>query len=51
MPEQLVVLCQKCNINSAEEPHTCPYKKDIHNDQETLCNCCESCQDECADDI
>lgn len=33
------------------EPHICPYKNDIHDDDTTLCTCCENCRDECAGDI
>lgn len=39
------------HIHAAEEPHTCPYREDIHNDSETLCNCCEDCTQSCAEDI
>ena len=31
--------------------HTCPYREDVHGDNESLCNCCEQCQHECAMDI
>jgi len=34
-----------------EFDHPCPYSEDINNDSETLCNCCEHCQSQCADDI
>jgi hypothetical protein len=34
----------------AQEPHTCPYRYEVHDD-ETLCNCCESCEYECCQDI
>ncbi len=33
------------------EPHTCPYREDVHNDHETLCNCSEEVMRECAADI
>lgn len=44
-------LCEHCHKNDAEADHTCPYAADIHDDYETLCNCCEDCQYECAQDI
>ena len=44
-------LCESCLHNNACEPHTCPYKSDIHNDNETLCNCCDECERECCMDI
>lgn len=37
--------------NEALPDHTCPYKSDINDDDVTLCNCCEDCRQECADDI
>jgi hypothetical protein len=30
--------------------HPCPYKADVNDDSETLCNCCEKCMGNCADD-
>ena len=35
----------------AAPPHPCPFKQEIHEDNETLCNCCKECQHECAQDI
>lgn len=32
-------------------PHACPYRSEIHDDAESLCNCCEDCTRECAMDI
>ena len=34
-----------------EENHPCPFAQDIHDDSETLCNCCENCNYECCMDI
>jgi hypothetical protein len=34
-----------------DELHPCPFAADIHNDSETLCNCCHECERNCADDI
>jgi hypothetical protein len=44
-------LCTNCKDKSSEPLHICPYKSDIHEDNETLCNCCNSCTRECLDDI
>lgn len=33
------------------EPHTCPFAVDINDDRDTLCRCCENCQDDCAMEI
>jgi len=35
----------------AQEPHPCPYRADIYDDEETMCTCCEECVCECAMDI
>ena len=39
-----------CGRGEAQEPHTCPYNIDVHDD-ETLCNCCESCEDACSMEV
>ena len=31
--------------------HPCPYLGEIENDYETLCNCCDVCEQHCADQI
>lgn len=33
--------------HDATEPHVCPFADEIHDDQETLCTCCEACTHEC----
>lgn len=38
-------------INAATKLHPCPHLSDVGNDNKTLCNCCEDCQHDCADDI
>ena len=40
----------KCG-NPGTEEHPCPYATDIDNDKESMCNCCENCEHECAQDI
>lgn len=41
-----------CKGTKPGEPdHTCPYAEEINDDHETLCNCCDRCQQECSDDI
>jgi predicted HicB family RNase H-like nuclease len=42
-------LCEKCD-NHATEPHTCLYLLEIDEDN-SLCNCCEACEDQCRDRI
>lgn len=32
-------------------PHPCPFKQEIHDDRDTLCECCENCTHECAMDV
>jgi len=40
----------KCGKVGAEE-HQCPYDADIHNDPDSMCNCCKECTRNCSDDI
>ena len=39
--------CGSCNKSAALPLHICPFKSEIHDDDETTCNCCEDCQYEC----
>lgn len=41
----------KCGADVTGLSHTCPYREDIRNDSETLCDCCASCARECAQEI
>ena len=34
-----------------QEDHVCPFAEDVHGDTQTLCNCCDDCQNECYMDI
>lgn len=43
--------CKNCGEEGTVEPHTCPYLEEICGDSETKCNCCESCQWLCCDEI
>ena len=43
--------CKACEKNEGKPLHICPYKAEIECDEETLCNCCDDCAHECADDI
>ncbi len=43
--------CQNCKEPVDVGLHTCPYRADVNNDSETLCNCCEKCAYQCAMDI
>ena len=40
----------RCGKPGTDE-HTCPYSEEIGNDFTTLCNCCDQCAGQCADDI
>jgi hypothetical protein len=42
--------CPQCECEGLED-HPCPFKDDIFNDSESLCNCCSHCRHECAMDI
>lgn len=41
--------CDKCNKPTCGEGH-CPFSSEI-NDDWSLCNCCDSCQHDCAMEI
>jgi hypothetical protein len=40
-----------CGNPASAEPHACPFKGEVHEDNTTLCNCCATCTRECADDV
>ncbi len=42
--------CDECE-NAREEPHACPFKVDVKNDESTLCRCCKECTYQCGRDI
>lgn len=46
-----IIKCNRCNNNKANAGHKCPYKHDINGDKDTLCDCCDECTQNCADDI
>ncbi len=43
--------CQSCKNSDAKPLHTCPYKEDINDDRVSLCDCCDSCRQNCLYDI
>jgi hypothetical protein len=50
MTRDVQVLC-KCAKQMGVAAHSCPFKREIHDDVTTLCNCCEVCEQECREDI
>ncbi len=45
-------VCQKCGKPIARaDLHSCPFQADVHDDPTPVCNCCDDCAQECADDI
>ena len=44
-------ICEQCNSEPGEQDHTCPYKEEIGDDNESLCNCCEECRYQCCQAI
>jgi hypothetical protein len=51
-PIQAPAKCSRDGCNNAAQPeHHCPYKAEINDDMESTCDCCETCQQDCADDI
>lgn len=49
--EELKRKCPHCEKGEYEEDHPCPFKDEIHDDRETLCNCCAECRYQCQMDI
>jgi len=43
-------VCQGCGC-APKEKHVCPYRDEINADTTTLCNCCDGCTRQCAEDI
>lgn len=41
---------EKCTCEESYDEHTCPFKKEI-NDSNDTCSCCEYCTQQCAWDI
>ncbi len=41
----------KCTCSEETSEHTCPFLSEINEDNETLCECCEYCEHQCAMDI
>lgn len=37
--------------NDGEPLHTCPYRVGVLQDEVKLCNCCDACRQNCADDV
>jgi hypothetical protein len=50
-PPEVETLCPRCQLRPAQSDHPCPYQSEINDDEETLCDCCEDCAQECAWDI
>lgn len=42
--------CSSCGINKGVKAHGCPYKEEITGCKDK-CNCCDSCEQECAHDV
>ena len=45
------IKCQTCGKNEATDNHPCPFAEDVQGDNESMCNCCEECCNQCACDI
>ena len=43
--------CSSCSKNDAKSLHACPFAEDVHNDRQSLCNCCDNCVRECCAEI
>lgn len=43
---------ERCkNNNGTEQLHSCPYSRDINDDDSECCNCCSECEYQCCMDI
>ena len=40
-----------CTCSNGYDDHTCPFSEEIHNDSDSLCNCCPECEYQCGQDI
>jgi len=45
-----ILECESCGKEVDGELHTCPYSEEITGD-DTECNCCSDCQNECCMEI
>lgn len=43
--------CESCGEKAGKAMHSCPFRVEIHDDEKTLCNCCDNCTHECAMDV
>ena len=44
--------CEKCEVNPAQLPHTCPLNDEgIHDDPDFRCTCCVECTRKCREDV
>lgn len=48
---ETIIKCEQCHAPVSGDLHTCPYKEEVNNDTEALCNCCSLCEHECDHDI
>ena len=50
--EAVEIICQGCgNLEGTKNLHVCPYQSEINDIDDPICNCCESCTDECAMEV
>lgn len=41
----------ECTCDLRHSGYTCPYREEIYDDYQSLCTCCEYCEEQCAWDI
>lgn len=44
-------MCENCGKNPATEPHPCPFDQEIEGNDDDVCTCCETCQEDCEIDV
>ena len=45
----MIDMCD-CGRGPKQEPHTCPFKREIQDNYEE-CTCCKECESDCRDNI
>jgi hypothetical protein len=51
MEEEVNNSCQGCGGCPDKDDHICPFADEIHNDDQTTCNCCANCTMVCHDEV
>ena len=47
----IIFTCDHCDKMGTEHDHPCPYDQDLHSHDGDICNCCDVCTQDCANDL